>query len=88
MVTITVKITKVLFTRKTVLTHQLLTTMTTTDKPTPRIKEKLIIVPTEHNAITPTQNITIISINDLTKALIDKTTTISIKTHTITINFK
>ena len=72
MVTITVKITIVLIRIRTVLTHQLPTTMTTTNKTTPTMKEKvIIIVPAKCYAITPTPNLTIILKDDFTKSTID-----------------
>ena len=58
-VTITKKITIVSFRIKTVLTYQLPTTMTTTNRPTPTIKEELIIISTKGYA-TPTYNTTTI----------------------------
>ena len=92
MVTITVKITIVLLRTKTVLTHQLPITRTTTDRPTPTTKEKLIIVPTK-DYVTPTYNHRTtpkdeftITTSDLVKIQINGSITLSINIHTITPN--
>ena len=77
--TTTVKITITSFKTRTVLTHGLPKAMITIDKPTPIRKEKLTIISTKCQTITPTRNFTIpkdgftITTNNLTKTSIDKT---------------
>ena len=75
MVTITVKITIVLFGTKTVLTHQLPITRITTDRPTTTTKEGLIITPTK-GYVTPTYNPTTIPKDKFTIS-----TSNSVRTH-------
>ena len=78
--TITVKITIASCKTRTVLTHGLPIAVMIIDKPTPIRKEKLTIVSTKCQIITPTRNFTIIpkddftiTTNNLTETLIDKT---------------